>query len=238
MFPQSRTDTESQFLYHIHLSSFPIVHDSDSLSETFKNIFIYMPEDTLFIWAQPTLLFSSPNMHHITLSIYLSLLGHTFTITDSAKRRTSQHARPVVLKLYALLIECNIVQENPPSIRHLLIEAFQPSSPQSLFMTLNWDSTFYRYAIFNISLSPALSLSGPHKNNLFVSNSCNVSQPLPYPNTSPRTDLPSASYPSLMAVEALLMLLQKLLVHGQMPFWLRKMMQVRVLSFLKSRDGL
>ena len=126
MFPQSRTDTESQFLYHIHLPSFPIVHDSDSLSETFKNIFIYMPEDTLFIWAQPTLLFSSPNMPHITLSLYLSLLGHTFTITDSAKRRTSQHARPVVLKLYALLIECNIVQENPPSTRHLLIEAFQP----------------------------------------------------------------------------------------------------------------
>ena len=126
MFPQSRTDTESQFLYHIDLPSFPIVHDSDALSESFKNIFIYMPEDTLFIWAQPTLLFSSPNMPHITLSIYLSLLGHTFTITDPAKRRTSQHARPVVLKFYALLIECNIVQEHPPSIRHLLIESFQP----------------------------------------------------------------------------------------------------------------
>ena len=126
MFPQSRTDTESQFLYHIHLPSFPIAHDSDSLSEAFKNIFTYIPEDTLFIWAQPTLLFSSPNMPHITLSLYLSLLGHNFTITDSAKRRTSQHARPVVLKLYALLIECNIVQDNPPSTRHLLIEAFQP----------------------------------------------------------------------------------------------------------------
>ena len=126
MFPQSRTDTESQFLYHIHLPSFPIAHDSDSLSEAFKNIFTYTPEDTLFIWAQPTLLFSSPNMPHITLSLYLSLLGHNSTITDSAKRRTSQHARPVVLKLYALLIECNIVQDNPPSTRHLLIEAFQP----------------------------------------------------------------------------------------------------------------
>ena len=77
-------------------------------------------------------------------------------------------------------------------------------------MTLNWDSIFYLYAIFNISLSPALSLNGPHKNNLFVPNSCNVSQPLPCPNTSPRTDLPSASYPSLMAVEALLMLSPKL----------------------------
>ena len=42
MFPQSRTDTESQFLYHIHLPSFPLAHDSDSLSETFKNIFTYM----------------------------------------------------------------------------------------------------------------------------------------------------------------------------------------------------
>ena len=60
----------------------------------FKNIFTYTPEDTLFIWAQPTLLFSSPNMPHITLSLYLSLLGHNSTITDSAKRRTSQHARP------------------------------------------------------------------------------------------------------------------------------------------------
>ena len=70
MFPQSRTDTESQFLYRIHLPSFPIAHDSDSLSEAFKNIFTYTPEDTLFIWAQPTLLFSSPNMPHITLFFY------------------------------------------------------------------------------------------------------------------------------------------------------------------------
>ena len=65
-------------------------------------------------------------MPHITLSIYLSLLGHTFTITDPAKRRTSQHTRPIVLKFYALLIECNVVQEHPPPTRHLLIEEFQP----------------------------------------------------------------------------------------------------------------
>ena len=125
MFPQSRTDSESQILYFIHLPTFPIVHDSDALSESFENIFLHMPDNHLFIWAQPTLFFSSSNMPHITLSIYLSLLGHAFTIT-SAKRRTSQHARPVVLKFYALLIECNVVQEHPPSTRHLLIEEFQP----------------------------------------------------------------------------------------------------------------
>ena len=75
MFPQSRTDTESQFLYHIHLPSFPIVHDSDTLSESFKNIFIYMPEDILFIWAQPTLLFSSPNMPQDVPRNMLALLS-------------------------------------------------------------------------------------------------------------------------------------------------------------------
>ena len=83
MFPQSRTDSESQSLYLISLPTFPIVHDSDALSESFKNIFLYMPADHLF--------FSSPNMPHITLSICLTLSGKTFTITDPAKRRTSQH---------------------------------------------------------------------------------------------------------------------------------------------------
>ena len=125
MFPQSQTDSESQLLYTIPLPTFPIAHDSDSLSESFRNIFLYLPDHHFFIWAQPTLLFSGPNMPHITLSIYLHLLGHTFIINEPAKQRTSQHARPMVLKLYALLVECNVVHEQLPPT-HLLIEAFQP----------------------------------------------------------------------------------------------------------------
>ena len=115
---------------------------------------------------------------------------------------------------------------------------FNLSSPQLQFMTLNWDNISYLYAIFNIFLSPVLSLSGLHKNNLYVPNCCNVLPPLLCPNTSPSTGLLLASYPFLMAVEVLLMLLLKLLMHGLMPSWLLKMTQVRALSSPKSRDGL
>ena len=126
MFPQGQTDSEPQSLYSISLPTFPIVHDSDTLRDSFKNIFLYLPVNQFFIWTQPTLLFSSPNMPHITLSIYLDLLGKTFTFTEPAKQRTSQNNRPVVLKFYALLLECGAVSQQPQSNLHLVIEEFQP----------------------------------------------------------------------------------------------------------------
>ena len=126
MFPQGQTDSESQSLYSVSLPTFPIVHDSDTLRDSFKNIFLYIPANQLFIWTQPTLLFSSPNMLHTTLSIYLDLLGKTFTVTDPAKQRTSQNNRPIVLKFYAFLLECNAVSHHPQSNLHLVIEEFQP----------------------------------------------------------------------------------------------------------------
>ena len=48
-------------------------------------------------------------------------------------------------------------------------------------MTLKWDSTLYRYEIFNISMLLELFSNGLHKNNLFVPNFCNVLLPLPLP---------------------------------------------------------
>ena len=126
MFPQGRTDSESQSLYSVSLPTFPVVHDSNTLCESFKNIFLYLPDNQLFFWTQPTILFSSPNMSHITLSLYLDLLGKTFPVSDPAKQRTSQNNRPIVLKFYALLLECNTASHHTPPTLHLLIEESQP----------------------------------------------------------------------------------------------------------------
>ena len=79
-----------------------------------------------FIWTQPTVLFSSPNMAHITLSLYLDLLGKSFPVTDPAKQRTSQNNRPIVLRLYALLLEGYTPSQHTLPTPHLLSEGFQP----------------------------------------------------------------------------------------------------------------
>ena len=92
----------------------------------FKNIFLYLPDNQTFIWTQPTVLFSSPNMAHITLSLYLDLLGKSFPITDPAKQRTSQNNRPIVLRLHSLLLEGYTPSQHALPTPHLLIEGFQP----------------------------------------------------------------------------------------------------------------
>ena len=125
MFPQGSTDTETQSLYSVSLPTFPVVHDSNTLSESFKNIFLYLPDNQTFIWTQPTILFSSPNMAQITLSLYLDLLGKSFPITDPAKQRTSQNNRPIVLRLHSLLLENYTPSQHAPLTPHLLIEGFQ-----------------------------------------------------------------------------------------------------------------
>ena len=126
MFPQSKSESDSQSLYFIPLPTFPLASASDSLSESFKNIFMYMPTNHLLIWTQPTLPFTSPNFPHITLSIYLNLLGQPFTISDAAKQRTSQNARPIVIKLLALLAECNSPQDTPHLPPTFLLNIISP----------------------------------------------------------------------------------------------------------------
>ena len=237
MFPQSRTDSESQILYFIPLPAFPIVHDSDALSESFKSIFLYMPDHHLFIWAQPTLLFSSPNMPHITLSIYLSLLGHTFTITDPAKRRTPQHSRPIVLKFYALLIECNVVQEHPPPTRHLLIEEFQPD-----LSTVTVYDPFLGQHIVPLRDLQHLSVTGiilkrSSQKQLICPKLLQRFTALALPKHIPAHRSPFSIISLFDGSGSLPTSLLKPLMHGPMLSWLLKMTPVRELLSPKSRDG-
>ena len=118
LFPKLVVDQVSSIPYFLPLTTFPHASTSAELAIGFSRIFLYLPCSSLLVFAQTSLLFTSPEFQSIQLSHFLELLSSNFTITEEAKANIAEKNRPVVLKF------CSILNLSPFTVPPLLVEQY------------------------------------------------------------------------------------------------------------------
>ena len=112
----------------ISLPSFPPHSTSSDISLSFDNIFSFLPEDVTISTSNSTFLFSSPHFSDLPLPTLCTLLESQHTISLTARARTSDHNRGMVLRLSCIMIELNRQMNSSTHSTFLFIERFHPVS--------------------------------------------------------------------------------------------------------------
>lgn len=123
LFPKLVIDHVSSIPYFLPLSTFPHASTSAELAIDFSRIFLYLPSASLLVFAQTSLLFTSPEFQSIQLSHFLELLSSNFTITEDAKANTAEKNRPIVLKFCSILLK-PFSNLSPFNVPPLLVEQY------------------------------------------------------------------------------------------------------------------
>ena len=112
----------------ISLPSFPPHSISSDISSSFENIFSFLTEDVTISTSNPPFLFSSPHFPDLPLPTLCTLLESQHTISPTARARTSDHNRGMVLRLSCIMIELNRQMNSSTHSTYLFIEKFHPVS--------------------------------------------------------------------------------------------------------------
>ena len=101
---------------------------SSDISSSFANIFSFLPEDATIKISNPTFLFTSPHFSDVPLPTLCTLLDSQHTISPTARLRTSDFNRGMILRCSCIMVELNRQMNSSTHSTYLFIEKFHSAS--------------------------------------------------------------------------------------------------------------